>query len=139
MAKVDLNELFNIQAELNKKIGHLASDTVVKDRPEEVFTWMGKWLHNYIMAMQSEIEELRDCVHWKHWYREAREGRRFYLHDIDGAKKEVVDLLFFWMSMAQVLGMTAEDVAIMYKEKANINHKRRDDDCSTEEAKGYVR
>jgi len=138
VARVDLNELFDIQAELNKKIGHLAPNTKVRDEEEQLI-WMGGWLHNYIMAMQSEVEELRDCVYWKHWYKEAREGKRFYLKDINEAKKEVVDLLFFWMSMAQVLGMTAEDVATMYKEKAKVNHQRRDDDCSTEEAKGYVR
>ena len=96
-------------------------------------------MNNFLMGTHSEMEELRDCSHWKHWYKEAREGRRFYIHDLEGARKEVIDLLFFWISLAQSVGLSANEVMRMFKEKAGVNHKRQDDDCTSDEAKGYVR
>lgn len=134
----DLGELFEIQEELNVRCGFRAADILMGDGKIDL-QLAGVWLNNFIMGANAELEELKDCTYWKHWYKEAREGRRFRLHDLEGAKKEVVDLLHFWMSMAQSVGLTAEDVGRMYREKAELNHKRQDDDCTSEEAKGYVR
>jgi len=134
----DLKDLFQIQEELNERCGFRAEDVFLDDgKIDELLA--GVWVNNFIMGMDDELSELRDCTHWKHWYKEAREGKRFRLHDPMGAKKEVVDLLFFWISLAQAVGMTAEDVVRMYKEKVKLNHQRQDDDCTSEEAKGYVR
>ena len=61
---------------------------------------------------------------------EARQGRRFELHDLQNARVEVIDLLFFWVSMAQCVGLTAEEVHGLYTQKLSINHKRQDNDYS---------
>ena len=124
-----LDELFRKQAELNRRIG-FDPDKLRKDFDPLV---AGQWLHNYLMAMSNELEELRDCTYWKHWAREAKEGRRYCLHDLQNARVEVIDLLFFWISMAQCLGLTAEDVVKLYDQKLTVNHARQDRDYSMTE------
>ena len=121
-----LKELFELQAELNRRIGFDA-DALRADFDHRV---AGKWLNDYIVATSNELEELRDCTFWKHWCTEAREGRRFELHDLQNARVEVIDLLFFWISMAQCLGLNAEDVYDLYRQKLSVNHRRQDGEYS---------
>jgi len=128
---VDLDRLFELQAEINKRCG-FDVDHVGKNN-----TFDGAWLNNFITATEAELAELRDCTHWKHWYKEAREGHRYELHDPEHAKVEVVDLLFMWISMAQSLGMPAREVEEIYVRKLAVNNLRQDMDCTTEEAKAF--
>ncbi len=121
-----LRELFRKQAELNKRTGFDA-DAIRKDFDPKT---AGKWLNNYLMAMSNEIEELRDCTYWKHWCKEAREGRRFEIYDLQNARVEVIDMLFFWISLAQCLGLDADDVVKLYEQKLRVNHSRQDTDYS---------
>jgi hypothetical protein len=118
-----LDEIFKLQAELNKKIGFDTQDLRENFDPQTA----GQWLNDYIAAASNELEELRDCTFWKHWCAEAKEGRRFALHDLQNARVEVIDLLFFWVSMAQCVGLGAQDVYKLYLQKLKINHKRQDD------------
>jgi hypothetical protein len=116
-----LDELFRHQAELNRRIGF------DPDKLREHFDprVAGEWLNNYIMAAANELEELRNCTFWKHWCAEARQGRRFELHDLQNARVEVIDILFFWISMAQCLGLDAHDVVELYRQKLQVNHDRQ--------------
>jgi len=90
----------------------------------------GKWINNYLMAMSNELEELRNCTYWKHWCKEAKEGRRFEVHDLQNARVEVIDMLFFWLSLALCLGLTAEEVFNLYMQKLGVNHARQDNGYS---------
>ncbi len=117
-----LEELFNKQAELNKRTGFDAKALRENFDPQ----YAGEWLNNYLAAMSNELEELRDCTFWKHWCQEAKEGKRFLLHDLQNARVEVTDMLFFWISLAQCLGMDAEDVMRLYHQKLGVNHARQD-------------
>ena len=121
-----LAELFELQAALNKRIGHDTQALRANFDPLKA----GELLNDYIMAASNELEELRDCTYWKHWCREAREGRRFELHDLQNARVEVIDLLFFLISMAQCVGLTAQDVVDLYKQKLAVNHTRQDQNYS---------
>ena len=121
-----LADLFKKQAELNRRLGFDPEEFRRDFDPQKA----GEWLHNYLMAMSNEIEELRDCTFWKHWTAEAKQGKRFYLHDLQNARVEVIDLLFFWISMAQCLGLSAEDVVTLYQQKLAVNHARQDNDYS---------
>lgn len=117
-----LEELFKHQAELNKRIGFDPEKLHDNFDPKVA----GEWLNNYIAAASNELEELRDCTFWKHWCKEAKEGRRFELFDLQNARVEVIDLLFFWISMAQCVGMSAADVTNLYKQKLKVNQARQD-------------
>ena len=117
-----LDEIFRLQAELNSKIGFDTQSMRENLDP----TKAGQWLNDYIAAASNELEELRDCTYWKHWCAEAKQGRRFALHDLQNARVEVIDLLFFWVSMAQCVGLNAEDVYRLYLQKLSVNHRRQD-------------
>ncbi len=123
-----LEELFRQQAELNKRIGF--DPKALHDRFDPKIA--GQWLNNYIAAASNELEELRDCTYWKHWCAEAKQGRRFEVHDLQNARVEVIDLLFFWISMAQCVGMDANDVMDLYRKKLEVNHQRQKDNYSME-------
>ena len=121
-----LQDMFERQAALNKRIGY---DTKSQREHFDPLT-AGKWLNDYIIAASNELEELRDCTFWKHWCAEAQQGRRFEIHDLQNARVEVIDLLFFWMSMAQCVGLNAEDVYKLYLKKLEVNHRRQDNEYS---------
>jgi dimeric dUTPase (all-alpha-NTP-PPase superfamily) len=106
-----LDEIFDLQDALNKRIG-----VNTDDMSEEEKT---KWVLNYTRAMQQETAELIDSVPWKWW-------AKYQEFDEQNAKVEVVDLFHFLISLAQVLGMTPEDVYEAYMKKNKVNHNRQD-------------
>jgi dimeric dUTPase (all-alpha-NTP-PPase superfamily) len=106
-----LEEIFRLQEELNLKIG---VTTATLD--EEGKT---KWLLNYTRAMQQEMAELVDSVPWKWW-------AKYQKFDEQNARVEVIDLFHFLISMAQVLGMTPQDVFDAYTKKHQVNVQRQD-------------
>ncbi len=121
-----LAQLFEWQAELNKRIGFDA-EALRKDYDPKLG---GEWVNNYLAAMSNELEELRDCMFWKHWCKEAKEGRRFEIHDLQNARVEVTDMLFFWISLALSLGLNADDAFRLYEQKLGVNHNRQDNNYS---------
>jgi len=123
-----LEELFEKQAELNKRTGFDAKAL----RSDFDSQQAGIWLNNYIAAMSNELEELRNCTFWKHWCKEAKDGNRYLLHDLQNARVEVIDMLFFWISLAQCLGMDADDIIRLYEQKLKVNHARQDNGYSME-------
>ena len=78
-----------------------------------------KWLLNYCRAMSQEIAELTDSVPWKWW-------AKYQKFDEQNARVEVVDLFHFLISLAQVLGMSADDVFQAYVRKNAVNFARQD-------------
>jgi len=106
-----LEEIFEMQEGLNSRIGvHL------KDLSEEEAT---KWVLNYTRAMQQELAELIDSVPWKWW-------AKYQDFDQQNARVEVVDLFHFLVSLAQTLGMSADDVFEAYVKKNKVNHDRQE-------------
>src|SRR5471030_1886880 len=106
-----LHELFRMQQALNLRIG-----VDLSNLDEATKT---KWILNYTRAMTQEIAELTDSVPWKWW-------AKYQKFDEQNAKVEVVDLFHFLISMAQVLGMSADDVFNAYVKKNEVNFKRQD-------------
>ena len=105
-----LDELFELQKALNARIG------VSVGASEDEKT---KWILNYSRAMQQELSELIDSVPWKWW-------AKYQQFDEQNAKVEVVDLFHFLISLAQVLGMSPDDLYEAYTKKNKVNHKRQD-------------
>lgn len=105
-----LEEIFQMQAALNQRIGVDLSALDDAGKTE--------WVLNYTRAMQQELAELVDSVPWKWW-------AKYQKFDEQNAKVEVVDLFHFLVSLAQVLGMTAEDVYAAYLKKNAVNHARQ--------------
>lgn len=105
-----LNEIFDMQADLNRRIG-----VNLENLPDDE---KAKWVLNYTRAMQQEIAELIDSVPWKWW-------AKYQTFDEQNARVEVVDLFHFLISTAQALGMSADDVYAAYVKKNKVNHERQ--------------
>ena len=106
-----LDEIFDLQDALNKRIGVNTDAMSDEDKAE--------WVLKYTLAMQQEMAELVDSVPWKWW-------AKYQKFDEQNAKVEVVDLFHFLISLDQVLGMTPEDVHNAYTKKNKVNHERQD-------------
>ena len=105
-----LENIFDLQEQLNLRIG---VDMETMNDEERA-----KWILNYVRAMQQELAELTDSVPWKWW-------ARYQEFDKQNAKVEIVDLFHFLISLAQVMGMSAQDVHEAYLKKNQVNHDRQ--------------
>jgi dimeric dUTPase (all-alpha-NTP-PPase superfamily) len=106
-----LRELFRMQKALNERIGVRTEGLSQAEKTQ--------WLLNYCRAMSQEIAELTDSVPWKWW-------AKYQKFDEQNARVEVVDLFHFLISLAQVLGMSADDVFQAYLRKNEVNFKRQE-------------
>ncbi len=104
-------EIFRLQAILNKRIGVNLDDLAEEEK--------AKWVLNYTRAMSQEMAELIDSVPWKWW-------AKYQKFDEQNARVEVIDLFHFLVSIAQTLGMTADDVFQAYVKKNEVNHQRQE-------------
>ena len=106
-----LDKIFEMQEKLNCRIG-INLDDLGDD--EKI-----KWILNYSRALQQEVSELIDSVPWKWW-------AKYQKFDKQNARVEVVDIMHFLVSIAQVLDMSADDIFDAYCKKNAINHERQD-------------
>lgn len=106
-----LETLFAMQQRLNCRVG---VDTAQMTDEERVH-----WVLNYCRAMSQEIAELTDSVPWKWW-------AKYQKFDQQNCCVEVVDMLHFLISLAQVLGMSADDVFNAYVKKNEVNFQRQE-------------
>lgn len=112
MEKPDqLRELFRMQKALNARIG-VHTDAMSDEEK-------ARWILNYCRAMSQEIAELTDSVPWKWW-------AKYQTFDEQNARVEVVDLFHFLISLAQVLGLSADDVFQAYVKKNEVNFQRQE-------------
>lgn len=107
-----LRDMFQLQAELNARIG-------VTNPAEMTEEEQCTWILNYCRAMSQELAELTDSVPWKWW-------AKYQTFDKQNAKVEVVDLFHFLISLAQILGMSADDVFATYTQKHRVNVQRQE-------------
>ncbi len=108
-----------MQQALNERIG-VRTDAM--QEAEKV-----QWILNYCRAMSQEIAELTDSVPWKWW-------ARYQQFDEQNARVEVVDLFHFLISLAQVLGMSADDVFQAYAKKNQVNLQRQGSGYTTKDS-----
>jgi dimeric dUTPase (all-alpha-NTP-PPase superfamily) len=111
-----LEEIFRLQQDLNVRMG---VDLRELSEEEQI-----RWVLNYSRAMNQEIAELTDSVPWKWW-------AKYQKFDKQNARVEVIDLFHFLVSLAQSLGMTADDVYQAYLKKNEINVKRQESGYAT--------
>lgn len=106
-----LKELFDLQEQLNLRIG-VDCRSMSEDEQQT-------WILNYTRALSQETAELIDSVPWKWW-------AKYQKFDKQNACVEVVDLFHFLISLAQVLGMSAEDIHALYLKKHEVNVNRQE-------------
>ena len=111
-------ELWRMQDALNKRIG-VNTDAMTDEEK-------AKWILNYCRAMTQEIAELTDSVPWKWW-------AKYQKFDKQNARVEIIDLLHFLISIAQVLEMTPADFYEAYAKKHQVNLSRQDSGYHTKD------
>jgi dimeric dUTPase (all-alpha-NTP-PPase superfamily) len=109
--KDKFEELFRMQQALNERIGVRTTGMSEEEQT--------KWILNYSRAISQEMAELIDSVPWKWW-------AKYQKFDAQNARVEIVDIFHFLISMAQTLGMSADDVFNAYVKKNEVNFKRQD-------------
>ena len=114
-----LQAMFESQAALNRRIGVDTTALPEERQPE--------WILNYCRAMSQEIAELTDSVPWKWW-------ARYQQYDRQNARVEIVDLFHFLISLAQVVGLSAQDVHDLYMKKNRLNFQRQDSGYTVKDA-----
>jgi dimeric dUTPase (all-alpha-NTP-PPase superfamily) len=107
-----LEQMFELQRVLNERILNEPSENLNAGKKIQ-------WILNYSRALQQELSELVDCVPWKWW-------AHYQQFDEQNARVEVVDIMHFLISIARVLGMTADDLFEAYAKKNVVNHRRQD-------------
>ncbi len=112
MSETDmLREIFRMQKALNARIG-VHPDQMNEEEQQT-------WTLNYCRALSQELAELTDSVPWKWW-------AKYQTFDKQNARVEVVDMIHFVVSLAQVLGLSADDVYQLYLKKNEVNFQRQD-------------
>jgi hypothetical protein len=138
-----LEDIWPLQAELNARAGfdtaalgkELRSSGPAPGDSEatDIRVRVGRALKNYTDALTAECHELLECLAWKHWYAEAKQGRQYELQDLQNARVEATDMLFFWVSICQLLGLEPADIYRLYEKKLDLNHRRQDEGRSQAE------
>jgi len=113
-----LEAIFFLQKLLNRRIG------VDTDKMDE--SQRQQWLLNYCRAMGQEVAELTDCVPWKWW-------ASYQKFDKQNARVEIVDLLHFLISLAQVMEITPDELFEAYTKKHRVNLGRQDSGYKTKD------
>jgi putative phosphoesterase len=103
--------IFFLQKLLNKRIG-VDTDAMTDDKRPQ-------WILNYCRAMGQELAELVDCVPWKWW-------ASYQKFDKQNARVEIVDLLHFLVSLAQVMEITPDELFEAYTKKHLVNLQRQE-------------
>ena len=78
------------------------------------------WLRKFLDALDDESRELRDDLLWKWWSKDHL--------NMQNIRIEIIDILHFWISMARVAGMGADEVFNIYMQKNRVNYIRQKED-----------
>lgn len=69
-------------------------------------------------AMLEEVVEVIRELSWKPW----KPKRKF---DANKVKEELIDVLHFWLEVANMLNMSADEIVQIYKKKNEKNKNRK--------------
>jgi len=106
-----LEAVFYLQKLLNRRIG-VDTDKMGEAQRQE-------WMLNYCRALMQEAAELTDCMPWKWW-------ASYQKFDKQNARVEIVDLLHFLISLAQVMEITPDELFEAYTKKHRVNLARQE-------------
>lgn len=133
-----LERIFEMQKELNdiiwSKCDTRSSDEVqdwsklskylkeraqtLDDKPLYGSDTLTQWIDRMIWAMGDEVRELQEEIPKKWWSKDPV--------NIQNARVEVIDILHFWVSVSMMLGLDADKVFDIYKQKHSVNINRQE-------------
>jgi len=116
-----LDQIFDAQEKFRRIMGK-GQDCIV-DLMDEA--QKGQLIYDHVQAIQSELQELINCIYWKSWTKEAKEGNRFKFRNIENLKEEIADVLCFLGDICAAAGMDAEELAAINVRKTEVNINRQ--------------
>jgi len=114
-----LDEIFSCQQQLDD---YISKKRALRNNftPEE-------WVQKKALALIDEVAELLNEVNYK-WWKNPKPV------DKQKVAGELIDILHFWVSMCNTMGLSANDVYKIYMNKNNENKDRQD---GKSEKQGY--
>ena len=70
-----------------------------------------EFVRDQILALIAEATELLNSFHWKSW--DSKVGSL----DIEHSREELIDILFFWLNLANILGLDRKAIEQLYLAK----------------------
>lgn len=116
-----LDAIFDAQEKFRRIMGK-GQDNIVDLMNEQQ---KGQLVYDHIQAIASELQELMDCIYWKSWAKEAKEGKRYMFRNIENAKEEIADIYCFLGDICAAVGMSAEELAAINIRKTEVNINRQ--------------
>jgi dimeric dUTPase (all-alpha-NTP-PPase superfamily) len=109
---ITMNELLNLQDLLDRKIQYNLAEKGVKVTEKEL-------LNSKQIALFTEVAEFcNELQSFKYWKQNKSVNEKALI-------EEFVDILFFWLSLANQLEFTAADLENAYMDKYRENLKRQ--------------
>jgi len=109
---MDFKRIFGRIEYFHKALGY--DYNIVKDWPEQM-----QELRNITTALNQEVAELLDSFPWKPW--RSRESQNY---NLDNAKREVVDIIFFLVEFCEAAGITAQEIEEKFEQVMANNYVR---------------
>ena len=109
------NVMFQQIEEYHKALGHGRAFDTLDQRMQS--------MRNSSLALMMELAELVNSTPWKPWANNQE-------LDIDNAKREVIDIIFFLVSICEQLEISAVELEDKFTEVLVNNYKRLDNGYS---------
>jgi len=116
-----LDQIFDAQEKFRKLMGK-GQDCIV-DLMDEA--QKGQLIYDHCQAIASELQELINCIYWKSWTKEAKEGKRYMFRNKENLKEEIADILCFLGDICAAVDMDAEELAAINVRKTEVNINRQ--------------
>lgn len=117
---MELKELLGMQRELDQHIVDNAFN-IIGDEIPKVDGSDKSFLIERLLALQVEVSEFANKTRcFKYWSKKKAEPKEELLD-------EFVDILHFWLSVANVMKFTAEEIEQAYLKKNKENYKRQEE------------
>ena len=103
--------MFNDIKEYHKKLGY-DYNNVTQIKKIQYF-------RENVLALYQEVAELVDSTPWKPW-RSVKDQK----YDVPNATREVIDCIFFLGAICDILGISPEEIEVMFRIVLQNNYTR---------------
>jgi NTP pyrophosphatase (non-canonical NTP hydrolase) len=107
----------DLQDHIRTNSGRPTLDEIMDADPAAV----GDTIKEDALALTDELHEALQKVGWKSWAKERG------VIDRDAYLREMVDALFFWLNLVNIVDASADEISEIYREKWERNWKRYSD------------
>lgn len=116
-----LDQIFDAQEKFRRIMGK-GQDCIVDLMDEQQ---KGQLIYDHCQAIASELQELINCIYWKSWTKEAKEGKRYMFRNKENLKEEIADILCFLGDICAAVDLGPDELAAINVRKTEVNIQRQ--------------